>query len=85
MKIPSKLKIGGHVFRVVVKEMSECGLTKRTLNEIWIANDLSQTQKEVTLIHEILHAINGEQDHKLLDSFSEQIYQVLKDNNLLKQ
>ncbi len=84
MKIPSKLKIGGHQFTVVVKEFEECGRTERTRNRIIIDADLTQSQKESTLIHEILHVINNEIAHPLLDSLAEQLYQVLSDNKLLK-
>ena len=84
MRIPKKLKIGGHQFKVIVKEFDDCGKTKRTTNEMWIASDLTQSQKESTLFHEILHALNNELAHPLLDSLAEQLYQVLSDNKLLK-
>lgn len=92
MKIPKRLKIGGHIFEVDdSKELSENtdadSDTKNLL--IRIDKNLPQTQKESELIHEIFHMINvtlddSEIGHALLDSLSEQFYQVLKDNNLLK-
>lgn len=93
MKIPTKIKIGGHVFKVEVKEIdkNECGETNFLTGTISIEKRLPQSVKESTLIHEIIcHAINttftGESHlaHAYMDSVAEQIYQVLKDNKLLK-
>lgn len=90
MKIPKKLKIGGHQFTVKeVKDYGAMGSTETRKNLITICEDAPQTQKESTLLHEIFHCINttfGSDmvSHSLLDSFSEQLYQVLKDNKLLK-
>lgn len=86
MKIPKQLKIGGHVYKVLLKDLdkSVCGDSDRVKNLIRIDSNFPQNQREVTLIHEILHCINNEFNHALLDSLAEQLYQVLKDNNLLK-
>ena len=89
MKIPKKLKIGGHNIKVVLKPFwkgsdSEDGLFENCKNEIWIKAELSQSQKEVTLIHEILHVLNSTLNHVVLDSLSEQLYRVLKDNKSLR-
>lgn len=89
-KIPKKLKIGAHTFKIVEKNMEMCGSCSRDDNTIEIRKGLSQSQKEVTLIHEIFHAINTEfggdkASHIVLDSFSEQLYQVFVDNKLLKR
>ena len=77
MSIPKNLKIGGHQIKVLIKPMWKGGD-----NEIWIKAELSDTQMESTLVHEILHGINSTLDHVVLDSLSEQLYQVLKDNKL---
>lgn len=61
-----------------------CGDSSYTNGEIRINKDLSQTQKESTLIHEILYFCNTTLDHALLDSLAEQLYQALKDNKMLK-
>lgn len=59
-------------------------------NTITISDDIPQSQQEAALIHEIVcHAVNSTFSsqhigHALLDSISEQLYQVLKDNDLLK-
>ena len=54
-----------------------------------ISKDLPQTHKEATLIHEIFHVMNStigvsKVGHSLLDSLSEQFYQVLHDNKMLR-
>lgn len=93
MKIPNKLKIGGHVFDIKMVDMKsknmlgECDSTENTIS---IDKDAKQSQKESTLIHEVFHAINttiGDSTfgHIVLDSWAEQFYQVLKDNNLLRK
>lgn len=59
-------------------------MAKRTC--LWLKN-LPQSQKESTLIHEIIHICNtevgSENHHALISSLAEQLYQVLKDNKLL--
>lgn len=89
MKIPKQLKIGGHLVTVFLDTTKfetddKCGHADANKNEIVIDSNLSQSQQESTLLHEILHFINAPLDHALLDSLAEQLYQVLKDNNLLK-
>jgi len=88
MKIPSKLKIGGHVFKVVVGDCETMGQTNFNKSIITISDDLPKDQQESTLIHEIMHTLNttwGAREHSLLDSLSEQIYQVLSDNKMLRK
>lgn len=88
MKIPKKLKIGGHIVKIIEKEGfnidSDCGEFEISMNTITIRKDLPKDQKEATLIHEIFHVCNTTLDHELLDSLAEQVYQVFKDNGLLK-
>lgn len=90
MEIPKQLKVGGHLFQVIIEKKSELGendlgMTDKTKNIIYISEELSESQKYSTLIHEIFHIINATLEHNLLDSLSEQLYQVLSDNNLLKE
>jgi hypothetical protein len=92
MKIPKKIKIGGHTVKVdCSKELiDEEGFWESKKGKISICSKLPQTHKEATLIHEIFHVINTTLDgdkigHSLLDSLSEQFYQVLKDNKLLNE
>lgn len=90
MKIPKTLKIGGHIVNINLQELdNENGKSDFGKNSITICETLPQDQKESTLIHEIMHYMNstlgGEStlSHCLLDSLSEQFYQVLKDNKLI--
>lgn len=93
MKIPSSLKIGGHVYTVrVLKNIAkdddffkkECGDTSLSKCEIRIDGNQVASQQEETLIHEVLHAINNTIDHALLHSIAHAFHQVLRDNKLLK-
>lgn len=90
MKIPNKLKIGGHNYKVIqTSDLDNMGETHYKKCKILIDNTMTQSQKEATLIHEALHAMNttlgGQQmSHALLDSLSEQMYQFLSENKLLK-
>lgn len=88
-QLPKKLKIGGHLYTIVeVKEndfaSSPCGRMSRNTNEIQISSSLTKSNKEVTLFHEIIHAINGELSEAMVDSLAEQLYQVFAENRLLK-
>ena len=90
MKIPSRVRVGGHTIKVfITKKMPtddpECyGLFNAEKNTIYINADLSQSYRESTFMHEIMHAMNSTINHEFLDSLSEQFYQVLSQNNLLK-
>ena len=89
MKIPKKLKIGGHEVGVLFEELEGHADASHILNEIRIDPSLAQSHQEASLFHEILHYLNPTMDdtqmgHALLDSLAEQLYQVLKDNDLLK-
>jgi Zn-dependent peptidase ImmA (M78 family) len=89
MNIPKKLKIGGHEFLIKLEHNSKlgdgsCGLCDRDTNTIIINADLHKSQQEATLIHEIFHAMNWELEEEILESLAQQLYQVFKDNNLLR-
>ncbi len=96
MKIPKKLKIGSHIYKVkyfnrdkkdLNDNLGSCHFTK---NEIIINSnpEIAISQKEQTLFHEILEAISYlyqlKLNHEQISIVSEAYYQVLKDNNLLK-
>lgn len=91
MKIPKKLKIGGHTYKVQLHDEGEvcagdvsCGITIRNKGILELNNSLMQSEKELTLFHEIFHVINSQLDHTLLESLAQQVYQVLKDNRFIK-
>lgn len=94
MKIPSVLRIGGHTIKVFLREIEDDStVAEYKIHEgtITIDKRLPQSQQEVALIHEIFHVLNSQFDedkhyewHVILESLSQQFYQVLKDNKLLK-
>ena len=88
------IKVGGHEYTVVVKPIDKDGdLASCDYNTATITIDQTitvQTIRESAFLHEIMHACNSTFgyegiEHGLLDSLAEQLYQVLKDNNLLNQ
>jgi len=90
MKIPSSLKIGGHTISIKMGSLDgKLGESDYDKGLITIDKNSPQSIQESTLIHEVIHFLNttlgdSEMGHSLIDSLSEQLYQVLKDNNLLK-
>lgn len=92
MIIPEKIKIGAIWYQVIIAKdwTARDGADGETFydidhgNVIYIFSELSQEAKEVTLLHETLHAMNSVINHEFLDSFSEQLYQFLVENELLK-
>lgn len=94
MQIPTSLKVGAHTYKVVLTDREEdldgaTGCMSDDEATIWIDKRCPRSVQESTLIHEILHCMNstlGESEfgHALIDSLSEQFYQVLTENNLLK-
>lgn len=92
MRIPKTLKIGGHIFKIEnTKRDGVMGDSDTEKNLITINPKMPKSQQEATLIHEIFHCLNTTMDgshnysHALLDSLSEQFYQVLADNKLLRK
>jgi len=94
MNIPDKLKIFGHEYEVVVNDEvktgnSDFGSHWLKYGKIWINSDITQHQQESTLIHEILEAINAhlrlDLDHKQIFALETGLYQIIKDNGLLKE
>jgi hypothetical protein len=88
MKIPKTLKIGGHVYKVVIEKPGkmkpdDLGHIDRKANEIVLDGSFPEDQLSATLFHEIFHAINNELTHTLVDSFAEQHYQVYSYYTLL--
>ncbi len=91
MHIPKQLKIGGHNIKVEICDLpsDRDGDFSSTTNTIRLEKKMTKSRQEATLIHEVFHVLNavlGETHlgHMLLDSLSEQFYQVLSDNKLLK-
>ena len=94
MKIPNKIKILGYDYEVIFRNRGNddgsdnAGTHSSRSQKIWIDSDQSQQQQESTFLHEILEALNYalqlEITHKGICSLEAGLYQVLKDNNLLK-
>ena len=88
MKIPKSLKIGGQIVEVRLVSGDELdgdsGATLFDKNLIKVSKDIPQTQKEETLFHEIIHMINNELHEVEVEFLAHDLYQVLKDNKLLK-
>lgn len=95
MNIPKKLKVGGHEYIVEITKSYEeskghenWGRTNHAKLKIYIDQELSETKKEETFIHELLHAVDNLMGNNLKEGQVEKIanglYAVLKDNNLLK-
>ena len=87
-QIPSEVKIGGHLVTVKFDNLKDAnGEFDWNTNTISLEKDLPDDQKQSAFIHECLHAMNsswgdGDFGHALLDSLSEQIYQLLRDNDI---
>lgn len=90
MKIPKNLKIGGCTYTIKIvpraqMDVSNFAEIEQGAGEILIAQELKQDQKEASLFHEILHAINLKIGEKDVEFISQALYQVLRDNRLLKE
>jgi Zn-dependent peptidase ImmA (M78 family) len=89
--IPKILKIGAHTYTIHVvtppiltEDDASQGANCPKRNIIEINSSLAPSHQVVTLLHEILHTLNSELNHVVLDSLAEQLTQVLLDNDLLK-
>ncbi len=98
MKIPTKLKVGGHIYTVIqdfkFKERIDAhGQCDHTLLEIRflkrdMSGDFSRSKIECNFIHELLHAIDNTYNSANLKEedvvrLAEGLYQVLIDNRML--
>jgi len=96
MKIPNKIKIGGFYYKVEKRKSNDkeknsnnWGITYHSDKLILIDKDINEQQQIQTFFHEILHCIdviyNSRQlTEESIERLSQGIYQVLKDNRLLK-
>ena len=95
MKIPDKLKIGGHWFEVIkaydrlkLHGSDDEGASTNFYSRIWIDTSMSKSEQEETLIHEIIEMINTMHDmklnHQTISTLGEAIYQILIDNRILR-
>lgn len=90
MKIPKKLHICGHDYKVLKKDIAEggskLGYCNNSLLEIGIHNELLPTKEAQVFLHEIIHTTDALMDTKLKESqvwrLANALYAVIKDNNL---
>jgi hypothetical protein len=84
MTIPARFISQGIWWTVkITPDLEDNGSTDYDKCEILIREQLSQEMREATFLHEIGHTVNATIDHPLLDSFTMQLFQVLKDNSLI--
>ena len=96
MKIPDKIKVAGHIYKIrfddkgLAKE-NLIGQTNNDFKEIRICKHYkskrarAKSEIEETFLHEMLHTIdknynNSSLSEKALSRLSQGLYQVLKDN-----
>ena len=89
MKLVQKVKIGGFTYPVMlVPELiktDQCyGKVSNIKATIKLDEDLSPDIMKATLLHEILEALNAENEynlpHRVIQGLATQLYQVINDN-----
>lgn len=86
MLIPNTIEIAGHIYEVQIRDDPKKPLEFGYINfhscEIRISEHISATQKEATLVHEILEAINSthriDLTHKQIERLEAGLYPVIK-------
>ena len=93
MKIPSKVKIGGHWLKVELVaekqvQYDKMGTLCHWENRIIIQKDLVESKRISSLFHEVLHEIDKQTfldlSEKQVTIIAEGFYAFLTDNGLLK-
>jgi len=90
MKIPEKLKIGGHVVDVRIVSSTEMptklGQSMEQLNFIRVWDGMPESQTASTLLHEIIEYIDAHYELKLehpkISTLAQALFQILRDNDL---
>lgn len=88
MKIPKTLRIGAVLWTVQQVPPDEfdggsaCGDTNRALALIRINHDLPEDMKEQTFMHELLHAIDFQLDHDVVELMAALLHQVFSANGI---
>lgn len=90
MKIPTRLKVGAiwwEVKQVTADDLDSDRVTVADQNEfsqtIRLARELSPEMKGAAFIHEILHCIDNQMDHDMVELLANALYQVFSENELL--
>lgn len=89
MIIPDKLKIGACWWKIQEVDEAEIDCDEHVIGDqsfpnqlIRLSKTLTPEMKSLTLLHEILHCINGQLEHDMVEVLSNQLHQVILDNNL---
>lgn len=95
MNIPEYVKIGWRDYKIVADKVMKAtdkgedvhGEIEYCENEIHLNKEISGEHRNVVLLHEIIHGIfymtgheRWRKDEELIDTISENLYQVIKDN-----
>jgi Zn-dependent peptidase ImmA (M78 family) len=92
--LPREIIVGENVWDLVFckridVDPTAVGVCNNTTKEIVIVSSLSKEEKAVTLIHELLHAIEYEYGiyipHSLIYKLEEPIYRLILDNLVFKK
>jgi len=87
--IPETVIVGKALYdirfaKIIEKKTDLFGLCDSETKEIWIKKGLSRQERAMTLIHELLHAIENEYDlhidHSLVYKLEKPIYDLIVDN-----
>lgn len=91
MRIPPKVKIGGHTYRIefvrpteLTEDEAPSGNTNHKTRTIEINTDRHRSVQEATLFHEVFHTMNGELSEEIVEFLSESMYAFLKENGMLR-
>jgi len=92
-----KVKIGAHIYEVIYRDDmddEDMGVCRPRKLKLFVDDTVAQSQKEETFFHEVMHAIfnqtgldkplEDEKEEQMVQILGHAIYQVLKDNDLLK-
>lgn len=89
MDIPSKIKIGAITWTVWEVDEAEIDCDEHVIGDqsestqlIRIARNLSPEMKEEVFLHELLHCINPQMEHGLVEMLAKALHEVLKENKL---
>lgn len=96
MRIPKKIKIGPHTYRVkyekgFLNNHNAYAQSRHARSEMILDPDVNKTQLEDTFLHEILHCIDDQvtftekdKSEAAIARLSPRLLEVLKDNKLLR-
>lgn len=83
MNIPTSIRVGGVTWKVrqvppTAFDDNRCGDSDKLTQTIRINRDLPVESKELTLLHEWLHAVTVDMDHDKIELLSILMHQLVK-------